>query len=48
VSCLNVLDRCDAPLTLLKNVKKVLGPEGVAIVSFVVPFNPYVEFGKRQ
>ncbi|CAG7833952.1 unnamed protein product [Allacma fusca] len=45
ITCLNVLDRCDRPLQLLDSIQKTLKPTGVAIVSFVIPFNPYVEFG---
>jgi SAM-dependent methyltransferase len=45
VSCLNVLDRCEKPLSLLNSIRNVLRPDGVAIVSFVIPFKPYVEFG---
>jgi len=48
VTCLNVLDRCDTPLKLLNSIKKVLKPDGLAIVSFVVPFNPYVEFENKS
>jgi len=45
VSCLNVLDRCETPLSLLNNIKRVLRSDGIAIISFVIPFKPYVEFG---
>lgn len=46
VSCLNVLDRCDTPLSMLNNIGKVLGPEGLVVVAFVIPFKPFVEFGR--
>ncbi|KAL1129347.1 hypothetical protein AAG570_013874, partial [Ranatra chinensis] len=46
VSCLNVLDRCDRPLTFLKDIKKSLKPEAKVIVAVVLPFKPYVETGK--
>ena len=46
VTCLNVLDRCDTPLSLLRSIKNVLNPDGIAVVAFVIPFSPYVEFGE--
>lgn len=45
ISCLNVLDRCQKPLTLLNQIKSSLNPGGVAVIAFVIPFKPYVEFG---
>ncbi|XP_045192479.1 protein-L-histidine N-pros-methyltransferase-like isoform X2 [Mercenaria mercenaria] len=45
VSCLNLLDRCDKPLSILHSIKKVLKPGGHVIVAVVLPFEPYVEFG---
>ncbi|KAF2076603.1 hypothetical protein CYY_002089 [Polysphondylium violaceum] len=45
VSCLNVLDRCEKPLTLLKDMKNFIEPNGKLILAVVYPFNPYVEFG---
>lgn len=45
ISCLNVLDRCEKPLSLLNQIKSSLKPDGIAVISFVIPFNPYVEFG---
>ncbi|GFR85344.1 methyltransferase-like protein 9 [Elysia marginata] len=48
VSCLNLLDRCDKPMTLLAQIKKVLRPDtGRLLVAAVIPFNPYVEFNSR-
>ncbi|KAM9959196.1 hypothetical protein ACTFIR_000260 [Dictyostelium discoideum] len=45
VSCLNVLDRCEKPISLLNTIKKFLKPNGRLILAVVFPFNPYVEFG---
>jgi len=48
VTCLNVLDRCEKPLTLLQDIKKVLKHDnGIAVVAFVIPYAPFVEFGKH-
>lgn len=46
VSCLNLLDRCDDPLALLRDIHDSLVPEtGRLILAAVVPFQPYVEVG---
>ncbi|MEJ1273886.1 otoancorin [Cricetulus griseus] len=46
ISCLNLLDRCDQPLTLLKDIRSVLEPtQGRVILALVLPFHPYVENG---
>lgn len=41
VSCLNLLDRCDAPLDLLDQIKSA---SKLVLVALVLPFKPYVEF----
>ncbi|XP_066994843.2 protein-L-histidine N-pros-methyltransferase [Anabrus simplex] len=46
ISCLNLLDRCDRPLTLLQELREALAPEGRVIVALVLPFQPYVEIGR--
>lgn len=47
ISCLNLLDRCDEPLELLKDIKKSLVPgSGRLILAVVLPFYPYVETGE--
>ncbi|ODN03316.1 Methyltransferase-like protein 9, partial [Orchesella cincta] len=48
ISCLNVLDRCEKPLTLINQIKSSLKPGGVAVLAFVIPFKPYVEFGQHK
>lgn len=46
IACLNLLDRCDAPESLLKNIRESLAPGGRAIIALVFPYNPYVEIGR--
>ncbi|XP_068696174.1 protein-L-histidine N-pros-methyltransferase-like isoform X3 [Montipora foliosa] len=49
VACLNLLDRCDKPLTLLNDVKHTLQPiTGRLLVAVVLPFNPCVESGTKM
>ncbi|KAL6075266.1 Methyltransferase-like protein 9 [Balamuthia mandrillaris] len=46
VSCLNVLDRCDKPKTLLRQMKDALRPgSGRLLLAIVLPFHPFVEDG---
>ncbi|XP_066603398.1 protein-L-histidine N-pros-methyltransferase [Prorops nasuta] len=47
VFCLNLLDRCDKPSTLLRRLKASLAPGGRLVVALVLPFVPYVEVGDR-
>jgi predicted rRNA methylase YqxC with S4 and FtsJ domains len=45
ITCLNVLDRCEKPLSLLKNIREHLNSNhGRAIISLVLPFKPYFEY----
>ena len=47
ISCMNLLDRCDKPMTLLRNIRQVLKSNtGILLLAVVVPYKPYVEFGK--
>ena len=47
IGCLNLLDRCDRPLTLLRHVRASLRPgSGRAVVAVVLPYKPYVEFSR--
>merc|ERR1719414_2438644 len=48
ISCLNLLDRCERPLTLLRQIKASLKPDGFLVVALVIPFRPYVEFGDKD
>ncbi|KER19882.1 hypothetical protein T265_11446 [Opisthorchis viverrini] len=44
VSCLNVLDRCDAPITMLEQISRVLKPDtGRLVLGIVLPLKQYVE-----
>ncbi|XP_015435670.1 PREDICTED: methyltransferase-like protein 9 [Dufourea novaeangliae] len=47
ILCLNLLDRCDRPNTLLRRLKASLAPGGRLVVALVLPFSPYVEVGER-
>ncbi|XP_071403629.1 protein-L-histidine N-pros-methyltransferase isoform X2 [Centroberyx affinis] len=48
ISCLNLLDRCDDPLDLLRGIRRSLVPgTGRLILAAVLPFQPYVEIGGR-
>ena len=45
ITCLNVLDRCEKPLTLLKQIREHLNADrGCLILSLVLPFRPYYEY----
>lgn len=46
IACLNLLDRCDTPISLLKQIKAALKPNGLLIVALVLPFKPFVEYNK--
>lgn len=49
ISCLNLLDRCDHPLALLRDIKRSLVPgTGRLVLAVVLPFQPYVEIGRGQ
>eukprot|EP00039_Didymoeca_costata_P006612 m.91908 g.91908 ORF g.91908 m.91908 type:complete len:144 (-) comp13320_c0_seq10:1457-1888(-) len=48
ISCLNVLDRCEYPLTLLSDMRDSIGKEGRIILAVVLPFCPFVENGPEQ
>ena len=49
VSIFNVLDRCDKPKTLLKQVRPLIRPgTGRLLVALVLPYCPFVEDGSGQ
>ena len=45
VSCLNVLDRCSRPLSLLRQMADKLDSGGLLVLALVFPFEPFVENG---
>lgn len=48
ISCLNLLDRCDKPISMLKKIKNSLTKDGLLVVALVLPFKPYVEYNKSN
>ncbi len=49
ITCLNVLDRCEKPLTLLKQIRDHLNRKtGRLIISLVLPFKPYFEYNTNH
>ncbi|GIY85191.1 methyltransferase-like protein 9 [Caerostris darwini] len=48
ISCLNLLDRCDRPITLLQQIRNKLNPDtGLLVLAVVLPLNQYVESGSK-
>jgi len=43
ISCLNLLDRCEEPVSILKEAHSSLKEDGRLVVALVLPFRPYVE-----
>ena len=48
ISCLNLLDRCEKPITTLRKIKNALSKNGLLVVALVLPFKPYVEYNKSN
>lgn len=49
VMCLNVLDRADKPLTLLRDLRDLINPTtGILVLAVVLPWCPFVESGNKQ
>ena len=46
VLCLNVIDRCSHPRTLLKHIARAVKPDGTVIVSVPLPLKPHVHVGR--
>lgn len=40
ITCLNVLDRCAQPLTLLERLHTMLKPDGILVIALVLPYKP--------
>lgn len=47
VACLNVIDRCDRPRTLLRQLHALLRPGGRLVLATPLPFNAWVERGRH-
>ena len=46
---LNVLDRADKPLTMLREIREMLDPEnGLFLLAVVLPFSAFVEMGTQR
>lgn len=45
VTCLNVLDRCERPRSLLANLANALAPDGRLVLATPFPFDPFVYDG---
>eukprot|EP01147_Barroeca_monosierra_P004583 gene4584-6774_t len=43
VTCLNVLDRCEKPWTLLKDIRQKIVSGGFLVIAVVFPFSPYID-----
>lgn len=43
IACLNLLDRCDKPITMLEQMKSKLKPDGHILMALVFPISQYVE-----
>ncbi|XP_022661528.1 methyltransferase-like protein 9 [Varroa jacobsoni] len=43
IAALNLLDRCDEPITILKNIPHKLAKDGIILLALVLPVSQYVE-----
>jgi len=48
ISCLNILDRCDKPLTMLQKVRTKLKLNGRILLALVLPLKQYVELSTNN
>ena len=54
ITLFNVIDRCDKPLSLLRQIKELLTaadqgcPNGLLLLAVVLPWGPFVEDGNQQ
>jgi SAM-dependent methyltransferase len=48
MTCLNVIDRCARPESLLKNLRGALSPGGRLVLATPFPFDPFVYRGPRS
>ncbi|KAK9876794.1 hypothetical protein WA026_015032 [Henosepilachna vigintioctopunctata] len=47
IMCLNLIDRCNTPMQLLKRIRQALQPGGLVFLALVLPFSAYVEIGSK-
>lgn len=43
ISCLNLLDRCEKPMTTMKLMRRKVKPNGRVLIAIVLPLNQFVE-----
>eukprot|EP00301_Raphidiophrys_heterophryoidea_P002332 c11085_g1_i2.p1 GENE.c11085_g1_i2~~c11085_g1_i2.p1 ORF type:complete len:228 (-),score=60.40 c11085_g1_i2:288-971(-) len=49
VTCFNVLDRCNTPLAMLRELAALARPrDGIVVLAVVLPWCPFVEDGTQQ
>jgi SAM-dependent methyltransferase len=48
ITCLNVIDRCARPVTLLERLARALSPGGTLVIATPFPFDPFVYDGSRS
>jgi len=48
ITCFNVLDRCSKPISLTRELHSLCHADTIVIVSFVIPFKPWVEYNKTH
>ncbi|CCW68018.1 unnamed protein product [Phytomonas sp. Hart1] len=48
ISCMNVLDRADTPLTLLREMRESLNTGGLLLLAVVLPWCPFVEYNNKK
>jgi len=48
ITCFNVLDRCSKPISLTRELHSLCHADTTVIVSFVIPFKPWVEYSKSH
>lgn len=45
VACLNVIDRCARPISLLKRIRQMLSPSGLLVLAVPLPLDPFTYSG---
>jgi len=47
VACLNVIDRCARPISLLERIRQILSPSGRLVLAIPLPLDPFTYSGGR-